>query len=153
MNKEEFQRMPLIDQVNYYNEKAELGQSLSKVSKDIGINKSISAKFKRNGYELIGKQLVLKKIEAQETFFKEPQRSQDKLNPIERINVLPEIEKKPMEVIEHIKMGRPTKSNRVKANITMDSDIKQELQIYCIRNKTTLSDLLENLAKEFIKKV
>jgi hypothetical protein len=172
MTKEEFQSMSLVKQVDYYNERMKQGQTMSKISSELGISKSISAKFLGHGYTLnkTDNQYVLQEVETLQTLLNEVKQPQEEHKTIERVNILPKEEKDPTKAIESTKthdkieivkevlkeepkkaIGRPAKQGREKTNITLDSDIKQELQIYCIKNKVSLSDLLEKLAVGFLK--
>jgi len=168
MTKEEFLKLNLNGQVEYINKLMAEGQSLSIICKDIGISKSISAKIINHGYvfDKINKQYILEQIEGQETLFNESEKTQNNEKFANNLNTSIH-ENQSTDIIECIKThddieitkeitkeikttGRPTKPGRVKANITLDSVIKQELQIYCIRKRIALSDLLEKLAVEFL---
>ena len=172
MTKEEFQSMQLVKQVEYYNERMKQGQTMSKTSSELGVSKSISAKFLSHGYTFnkTNNQYVLQEVETLQTLLNEVKEPQEEQKPIERVIVLPKEKKETIKATESIKthdnietekevlkaevkkaIGRPAKQGREKTNITLDSDIKQELQIYCIKNRTSLSDLLEGLAVEFLK--
>jgi hypothetical protein len=168
MTKEEFQSMSLVKQVDYYNERMKQGQTMSKISIKLGVSKSISAKFLSHGYTFnkTNNQYVLQEVETLQTLLNEVKEPQEEQKPIDSVIVLPKEDKKPTKDIESTKtydnielikeetkkgVGRPTKQRREKTNITLDSDIKQELQIYCIKNRTSLSDLLEGLAVGFLK--
>lgn len=168
MTKEEFLKLNLNYQVEYINKLMVSGQSLSIICKNIGISKSISAKIINHGYvfDKVNKQYILDQIEGQETLFIEPEKIQDKaklinglkksiqenqsIGIIECIKTHDDIENAKEKTKEIKVTGRPTKPGRVKANITLDSVIKQDLQIYCIRKRIALSDLLEKLAIEFL---
>ena len=172
MTKEELLKSNLNEQVEYINKLMAEGQSLSIICKNIGISKSISAKIINHGYifDKINKQYILEQIEGQETLFNEPEKKQNNVKRINELNTSIQ-ENQSIDIIECIKThddiektkekikektkeikvtGRPTKPGRVKANITLDSVIKQDLQIYCIRKRIALSDLLEKLAVEFL---
>lgn len=58
MDREIFLNKSVIEQIEYFNSKLETGMSISKISKKIGISKSITEKFKKNGYTLKDNQLV-----------------------------------------------------------------------------------------------
>jgi hypothetical protein len=168
MTKEELLKSNLNEQVEYINKLMAEGQSLSIICKNIGISKSISAKIINHGYvfDKINKQYILEQIKGQETLSNEPEKTQNNVKLINELNTsiqenqsIDIIEcKKTHDDIEKIKektkeikvTGRPTKPGRVKANITLDSVIKQDLQIYCIKKRIALSDLLEKLAVEFL---
>jgi hypothetical protein len=66
MNREEFLKLSLSEQVEYYNTLLAEGQSLSQIEKDIGISNSKIQNFKEHGYKLIENQLILQQIEEQE---------------------------------------------------------------------------------------
>lgn len=125
MDRETFLNLTIPEQVDFFNSKMKKGYSMTKISKEIGISKSISEKFKKNGYELIQNQFINKnKIENQ------PRESKG---------------------VQQIGRGRPSRSDKFsKHTVIMNDEIWQELQIYAIRNKTTVSRLLENLAKGFL---
>lgn len=170
MNKKEFQDKTLINQVNYYNEKMKQGQSLSKISKEIGISKSISSKFKSHGYNLINGKLILSQIEGQENLFNITPQEKPNRNtlPVKEMQYIAVNREQPQKIIKHevntnisalqtttvaeLKKGRPTRPGRLKTNITLDAKVKEELQIYCIKQRIALSDLLERLAVEFLQR-
>jgi len=139
MNKEEFLKKTLIEQVNYFNERMEQGESIRGISKNLGINKAITIKFEKHNYKLINGKYILEQIEGQES----------KKNEVDT-NTLPQEEPITREPIKT--KGRPSRPNRLKTNITLDAKVKEELQIYCIRQRIALSDLLEKLALEFLQK-
>ena len=145
---------------------------MSKISGELGVSKSISAKFLSHGYTFnkTNNQYVLQEVETLQTLLNEVKEPQEEQKPIDSVIVSPKEDKEPTKAIESIKtydtiriikevlkeehkkpIGRPAKQGRQKTNITLDSDIKQELQIYCIKNRTSLSDLLEGLAVGFLK--
>jgi len=115
MNKETFLNLDIGKQIEFYNDEIKKGQSFTKVSKNIGVSKSISEKFKKYGYRLI------------DGFFQLE-------NTIEK-----EVEK-----------SKTTK--RCSKTIMMDSDLWKELKIYSVINDTNISDMIEQLAREFLKK-
>jgi len=148
MDKAEFQALEIADQVKYINSV----ESLSKAGKQLGISKGIGDKFKKHGYILQNGKYKLQQIAGQEIILnvkpsqkprKEPIK---KVEPVSDINTLPEEEaQKPLKTL-----GRPPRKGREKTNITLDAEVKTELQIYCLRQRISLSDLLEQLAIEFL---
>ncbi|MGL6119394.1 MAG: hypothetical protein ACRC0V_02710 [Fusobacteriaceae bacterium] len=125
MNREDFLKLNITEQVDFFNSKMKNGFSISKIANELGISKSISEKFKKNGYKLIENKFINN-------------------NPIEK-------QPKEQESIKEIVRGRPSRTDEnSKHTVIMNDEIWQELQIYAIRNKTTVSRLLENLAKGFL---
>ncbi|KLE14146.1 hypothetical protein [Clostridium sp. C8] len=125
MDREDFLKLSLIEQVDFFNSKMKSGYSMTKIANELGISKSISEKFKKNGYKLIENQFI-------------------KSNPIEK-------QTKENRAVREIGRGRPSRTDdNSKHTVIMNDEVWQELQIYAIRNKTTVSRLLENLAKEFL---
>lgn len=125
MDREDFLKLSIIEQIDFFNSKMKNGYSMTKIAKELGISKSISEKFKKNGYKLIENQFI-------------------NSNPIQE-------QPKEQKVIKEIGRGRPSRTDdNSKHTVIMNDKIWQELQIYAIRNKTTVSRLLENMAKEFL---
>ncbi|MCB2309427.1 hypothetical protein LGL08_23055 [Clostridium estertheticum] len=145
MDKIEFQKKPLIEQINYYNEKMSQGQSMSNISNEIGISKSVSAKFKSHGYELIDNKYILQGN-------KEAQRHQE---PQKEKKVILAPTKTPPPVVtvsEEIKAKiLPQGGARVNSNISLDVDLKKKLQIHGIIHDTTLSDIINVAAAMYLK--
>lgn len=125
MDREDFLKLSLIEQIDFFNSKMKNGYSMTKIANEIGISKSISEKFKKNGYKLIENQFT-------------------NSNPIEK-------QTKEHRAVQEIGRGRPSRTDdNGKHTVIMNDEVWQELQIYAIRNKTTVSRLLENLAKGFL---
>ena len=53
MDKQTFFNLDIEKQIQFYNDEITKGKSFTKISKEIGISKSISEKFKKYGYRLI----------------------------------------------------------------------------------------------------
>ena len=144
MDKVEFQKKPLIEQINYYNDKMLQGQSMSGISNEIGISKSISAKFKGHGYELIDNKYILQGD-------KEPQSPQEQ--PKEKKVIVAPTETPPpvVTVLEEVKANILPQCERVNSNISLDVELKKQLQIHGIINDMTLSDIINEASKMYLK--
>ncbi len=130
MDREIFLSKSVIEQIQYFNSKLESGMSISKISKEIGISKSITEKFKKNGYILKNNQLVCidstKKISS-------PNKTTSNKN-------------------KEIQKGRPPKNNNSSSHsIIMNNKLWKELRIYAIIHDTDVSLILEKLALDFLK--
>lgn len=144
MNKIEFQKKPLIEQINYYNEKMSQGQSMSNISNEIGISKSISAKFKGHGYELIDNKYILQGNQ-------EPQSHQEP--PKEKKVIIAPVKTSPpvVTVLEDVGAKILPQGERVNSNISLDVELKKQLQIHGIIHDTTLSDIINVAATVYLK--
>lgn len=126
------------EQVIIINELMRTLGSLSKAAEEVGVSKSIGGKYKKYGYVLENGQYI-----KGENFNEEKVKKISPVAPVDASS--PKVEKN--------KLGRkPKEGNWSKHNITIQDEVWQELQVYCIYNKTTISDLLNDLAKKFIKK-
>lgn len=147
MDREIFLNKSIIEQIEYFNSKLETGMSISKISKEIGISKSITEKFKKNGYTLKDNQLVC--INTSEKTSSPNKTTSNKNKEIKKNN-LEEVEKPIEKKIS--KRGRPPKNNNSSSHsIIMNNELWKELRIYAIKNDTDVSLILEKLALEFLK--
>ena len=168
MDREIFLNKSVIEQIEYFNSKLETGMSISKISKEIGISKSITEKFKKNGYTLKDNQLVCintsektsspnkttsnknKEIKKNNKEIKKNNKEIKKNNKEIKKNNLEEV-KKPIEK-KVSKRGRPHKNNNSSSHsIIMNNELWKELRIYAIKNDTDVSLILEKLALDFLK--
>ena len=142
MDREIFLNKSVIEQIEYFNSKLETGMSISKISKEIGISKSITEKFKKNGYTLKDNQLVC--INTSEKTSSPNKTTSNKNKEIKKNNL--EEVKKPIEK-KVSKRGRPPKNNNSSSHsIIMNNELWKELRIYAIKNDTDVSLILEKLA-------
>ena len=58
MDREDFLKLSLIEQIDFFNSRMKNGYSMTKITNELGISKSISEKFKKNGYKLIENQFI-----------------------------------------------------------------------------------------------
>lgn len=151
MDREIFLSKSVIEQIQYFNSKLESGMSISKISKEIGISKSITEKFKKNGYILKNNQLVC--IDSTKKTSSPNKTTSNKNKEIQRDN-LEEVKKnieKPLEK-KVSKKGRPPKNNNSSSHsIIMNNKLWKELRIYAIIHDTDVSLILEKLALDFLK--
>lgn len=147
MDREIFLNKSVIEQIEYFNSKLETGMSISKISKEIGISKSITEKFKKNGYTLKDNQLVCINTSEKTS---SPNKTTSNKNKEIKNNNLEEV-KKPIEK-KVSKRGRPPKNNNSSSHsIIMNNELWKELRIYAIKNDTDVSLILEKLALDFLK--
>ena len=147
MDRDIFLNKSVIEQIEYFNSKLETGMSISKISKEIGISKSITEKFKKNGYTLKDNQLVC--INTSEKTSSPNKTTSNKNKEIKKNNL--EEVKKPIEK-KVSKRGRPPKNNNSSSHsIIMNNELWKELRIYAIKNDTDVSLILEKLALDFLK--
>ena len=147
MDREIFLNKSVIEQIEYFNSKLETGMSISKISKEIGISKSITEKFKKNGYTLKDNQLVC--INTSEKTSSPNKTTSNKNKEIKKNNL--EEVKKPIEK-KVSKRGRPPKNNNSSSHsIIMNNELWKELRIFAIKNDTDVSLILEKLALDFLK--
>ncbi|APC82151.1 hypothetical protein [Clostridium botulinum] len=121
MDREEFLNLTIDKQIEFFNSELMNGKSISKISKNLGISRGITSKFKRYGYIL--KNNEFKTIE-------------------------------PKEICkDEIKVGRPKKNNKSsKHTVIFDDDVWTDLRIKSIKEHTTASEILEDLAINFLYK-
>ena len=153
MKREEFQSLSLSKQVQYINGLMTKGGSLSSICKDIGISKSVSAKYLKHGYELKDKQYILKPIEGQTGLFSKPQEAQEE--PKEKIDIITPIEIKviaePQQ--EPRQVGRPKtrdKSQVVKLTMEINKDIVKALKFMSIDKEIYINQYIEELLQSNI---
>lgn len=132
MDKVTFLDLSIAEQVDYYNKEMGQGKSFTAISKEIGISKSISEKFKRYGY----------KLEDGKLNFIGPEDKNIKVNKA----------KKKTSVEDKVKSKETTTAAaRESKTLVMDKDLWKRLKIYSIINDTTISDVVENLIRDFMK--
>ena len=132
MDKVTFLALSIAEQVEYYNKEMGQGKSFTAISKDIGISKSISEKFKHHGYKLEDGKLNFIGTE-------------DKI-----INANKTKKKIPVEKKGNSK-DTTTTAARESKTLVMDKDLWKRLKIYSIINDTTISEVVENLVRDFMK--
>lgn len=116
MDRQSFLNLDIDKQIAFYNAELSKGKSFSKISKELGISKSISEKFKKHGYTVIDGVLQLESKSIQE---------EKETAPIQR-------------------------SSRT---IVIDTDLWKQLKIYSVVHDTTISEILELQAINFLKKI
>lgn len=121
MVREDFLNLNIDKQIDFFNYELRKGSSITKISKKLGISRSITSKFKKHGYILKDNQF--KTIE-------------------------------PKEICkDEIKVGRPKKNNKSsKHTIIFNDNVWTDLRIKSIKEHTTASEILENLAINFLYK-
>lgn len=132
MTKEIFQKLDLIPQVNYINKIIKEGGSLSGICKELKMGKSISSKFKDNGYKFLNKQYIL--TTGGKCPHEKPQ----------------EARKEEIGPITPRKVGRPPSVNRrevVKMTIDISKTTYKALKYMVIDKETTMTLYIEELLK------
>ncbi|EJO5349562.1 hypothetical protein NRP93_003744 [Clostridium botulinum] len=118
MHREEFLELSIDEQIDFFNSKLLEGYSVTKISKNLGISRGITSKFKKHGYELNDSQF--KNIEPKEV---------------------------------EIKVGRPKKNYKSsKHTVIFNNNLWKDLKIKSIKEDTTVSEILETLATEYLNK-
>lgn len=143
MNREKFLDKPLIEQIDYFNDKLKTGMSISKIAKEIGISKSITEKFKKNGYILQDSQFIC----ANSNSFTNnvPKERNVEIKSLS-------IKEEPLNIEFPKLKGRPKKiNNSSNHTISIDKDVWKKLRVYGIMNDKDVSEILEQLAIEFLK--
>ncbi len=113
MDRQSFLNLDIDKQIEFFNDELSKGKSFTKISKELGISKSISEKFKKHGYKNIDGLFQLQSKSIQE-------------------NTAP------------IKRDSRT--------IVIDTDLWKQLKIYSVVHDTTISEILELQARNFLKK-
>lgn len=151
LNRKEFDHLEKIKQIEYINKTIkESGKTAKDVCKEIGIAlstlsdrfKSIGYRFDRNlrQYTLIAKS-------------KEPQSHAEPLK--EKNSTIVPVNKKSVDSIVTDKI-EPLKisdnEGRIPTNVSLNVDLKKQLQVYGIMNNKTLSDILNEAGKIYLEK-
>lgn len=147
MNREHFLDKSIFEQISYFNEKLKTGMSISKISKEIGISKSITEKFKKNGYVLQDSQLVCVNPNSIPN---------NNSNNDERDNESNKTSSFISNEVENIEIpkakGRPKKrKNSNTHTISMDNDVWKKIRVYGIMNDKDVSEILEQLTIKFLE--
>lgn len=147
MEKEEFKALSVKKQIDYINENFKNGKSLNETTKELGVSKSISEKFKKHGYvlkEVLGvKQYVEGRMENP---YEDPSLKQGNL--FETAATTEKVKEVPLEKRNP---GRPAKQNLARHNITIDDTVWKKLAMYALLNDTTVSELLGKMAQRFLE--
>jgi len=61
------------------------------------------------------------------------------------------IKTEPVQHSEKIKKNTQKNNLKDRISLNIDRDLKTELQLYCVKNKTAMTDVIENLIHEFLK--
>lgn len=146
MDRENFLKLDLEEQINYFNKNIKEGLSISKVAKNIGVSKSITEKFKKYGY-------ILK----ENGYVKEQNSITDKkLKKTEKTNFISSDKeiKKDNDIIskKEKRVGRPKrKITGEKHTIIIDPELWKDLRIHALKFTTTASEIIESLVDDFLK--
>lgn len=151
MNREFFLDLSITEQIKFYNDGLSKGMSLSSISREIGISKSISEKFKKNGYVLVDNQLV----KSNDITINETTATATKSDLVDTKTVSSNIGNSNSNssiTPKKANKGRPKTQNDSKQHsIVIDNDLWKELRIYAIKNDTEASLVIEELVKNFLK--
>ena len=152
MDRENFLSKSILEQIDYFNEKLRSGLSITKISKDIGISKSITEKFKKNGYVLQNGQLVYVNSNSLRNNKSNNENTSKEIEK-EYIETTSSFIKEETSKVEAPKIkGRPKKANNsINRSISIDKDVWKNLRVYGIMNEIDVSEILEQLAIDFLK--
>ena len=165
MDRDRFLKMPIKDEIHFFNEKLSIGLNISEVCTELKIkNNTLENKFKRHGYIFENGRYVLQQIIGQGDLFQKFEKLEsDKkvILPVEKILeneeetdtaiIIESTQHQKNNIIKPLKRGRPPKNNKKHTNLNINKDIKIQLKIYCFKNDVSLSDLVEGWAVEFLK--
>lgn len=147
MTREEFLNKTILEQIKHYNKMLKNGMSITAISKDIGISKSITEKFKKKGYVFQDNQLTLIDGKTEPIIVLEKESNPKKTtlkDTSTNKGIVPE--RKP-------KKGRPPKATlTTKHTISMNDEVWTKLRVFSIINKIDVSEILEKLTIEFLNK-
>ena len=141
MNKLTFQALPIQNQIDYLNTQLLEGKSISGTCREIGISKSVCAKYKSHGYIIVDNQYTL-------TPPNKPPQTQEVATDI--IST-PEVKsvKKPQETK---KIGRPLRTTKFKKITTeIDFILYKQLKHYCIDMDINMNKYIEELLRKNLK--
>ena len=137
MNKQEFQALPIQNQIDYLNTQLLEGKSISGTCREIGISKSVCAKYKSHNYIIVDNQYTLTP----------PNTSTQTQEVATDIISTPKIKsvKKPI-------IGRPKRTTKFKKITTeIDFILYKQLKHYCIDNQINMNKYIEELLRKNLK--
>jgi len=137
MNKLTFQALPIQNQIDYLNTQLLEGKSISGTCREIGISKSVCAKYKSHNYII---------VDNQYTLIPPNQATQTQEVAVDTIT-LPKVKsvKKP-------KIGRPLRTTKVKKMTTeINADVYKRLKHYCIDAEINMNKYIEELLIKNLK--
>ena len=166
MDRDRFLKMPIRDEIKFFNGRLATGLSFIEVCTELNIKtNTLENRFKKY-YILENGRYVLRQLDGQGSLFEEIKKlelDKKEILPVEKMreneeetNTAISIESTQYQknnIINPIKRGRPAKNNKQHTNLNINKDIKIQLKIYCLTNGITLSDLVERWAVEFLEEL
>ena len=137
MNKLTFQALPIQNQIDYLNTQLLEGKSISGTCREIGISKSVCAKYKSHNYIIVDNQYTLTP----------PNTSPQTQEVATDIISTPKVKsvKKPI-------IGRPKRTTKFKKITTeIDFTLYKQLKHYCIDNEINMNKYIEELLRKNLK--
>ena len=141
MNKLTFQALPIQSQIDYLNTQLLEGKSISGTCREIGISKSVCAKYKSHNYIIVDNQYTLTPPNTS---------TQTQEVAVDTIT-LPKVKsvKKPQETK---KIGRPCKLvATTKLTLEVDKSLHKKLKVYCAINELKMNEYITKLLLDNLK--
>jgi len=141
MNKQDFQALSIQNQINYINTKLLEGKSISGTCREIGISKSVCAKYKSHNYIIVDNQYTLT---PPSTSPKQQEVATDIIS-TPKVKSVKKPQNKP-------KIGRPCKLvATTKLTLEVDKKIHKKLKVYCAINELKMNEYITKLLLENLK--
>jgi len=137
MNKLTFQALPIQNQIDYLNTQLLEGKSISGTCREIGISKSVCAKYKSHNYIIVDNQYTLTP----------PNTSPQTQEVATDIISTPKVKsvKKPI-------IGRPKRTSRThKMTTEINLEVFKKLKHYCVDEDVDMREVVEMLLTKFLK--
>ena len=141
MNKQEFQALPIQNQIEYLNTQLLEGKSISGACREIGISKSVCAKYKSHNYLIVDNQYTLTPSNTS------PQTQEVATDIISTPKV--KSVKKPQETK---KIGRPLKTfATTKLTLEISKELVKTLKKHCVDIEKPMNKYIEELLRKNLK--
>ena len=137
MNKLTFQALPIQNQIDYLNTQLLEGKSISGTCREIGISKSVCAKYKSHNYIIVDNQYTLTPSNP----------SQEQQEVATDIISTPKVKtvKKPV-------IGRPKRSKQFsKLTLEVERSLHKKLKVYCAINELKMNEYITKLLLDNLK--
>jgi len=137
MNKLTFQALTIQNQIDYLNTQLLEGKSISGTCREIGISKSVCAKYKSHNYIIVDNQYTLTPSNP----------SQEQQEVATDIISTPKVKtvKKPV-------IGRPKRSKQFsKLTLEVERSLHKKLKVYCAINELKMNEYITKLLLDNLK--
>jgi len=137
MNKLTFQALPIQNQIDYLNTQLLEGKSISGTCREIGISKSVCAKYKSHHYIIVDNQYTLTPPNTS---------TQTQEVAVDTIT-LPKVKSVKKSII-----GRPKRSKQFsKLTLEVEKSLHKKLKVYCAINELKMNEYITKLLLDNLK--